>query len=135
VSLTFHTAARRIFPPIAIVLLLGLLVSQAASSVCNTQCMQHQLATRSAGDDSAMTDCHSMPQPEGLVENTCPGSAFCAIDLLANIQSKTLAPQIVSLDRHPDTFLPGLNNGGSAPLHPSVRSSFSDPPLITPLRV
>jgi hypothetical protein len=135
VSSPFHTAARRIFPPIAIVLLLGLLVTQAASSVCTTLCMQHQLATRSAGGDSAMTDCHSMPQPEGVAENTCPGSAFCAIDLLANNQDNTARPQIVSVARQSDSLLPGLNIAGSTPVYPSLRSSFADPPLITPLRV
>jgi hypothetical protein len=135
VSPLLHSAARRILPASIAVLLLVLLVTQAASSVCSAQCMQHQLA----GHDSAMADCHSMVQPAatGTAVQSCPPQTYsvCVIDLLVNRQGKTAAPLSVQADWHPDTLLPGLTIALSASVDPGLRSSVGHPPLITPLRV
>jgi hypothetical protein len=121
------------------VLLLALLVTQAASSVCSTQCLQRQMGTPSAGHDPVMTNCHSMVQPTatGAAADSCPPqtSSVCVIDLLANKQGKTAAPPSIQADWHPDTLLSGLNIASPAPADPGLRSSIGHPPLITPLRV
>ena len=132
-----HSAARRIFPAIIAVLLLVLLVTQAASSVCSTQCMQHQMGTPSTGHASAMADCHSMAQPAGPAVESCPPKTYsvCVVDLLANRQGKTVAPPSVQIHLYPDTLLPTQNTVASAPADPGLRSTIPHPPLITPLRV
>jgi hypothetical protein len=137
VSPLLHSAARRIFPASIAALLLVLLVTQAASSVCSTQCMQHQLGTPSADHNQAMTDCHSMAQPVGEALQSCPPKTYsvCVVDLLANKQGKTVAKFSVHADQHPGTLLSGLTVAPSAPADPGLRSSVGHPPLITPLRV
>jgi hypothetical protein len=137
VTSPLHSAVRRIFPASIAALLLVLLVTQAASSVCSTQCMQHQLGTPSANHNQAMADCHSMAQPLGPALQSCPTKTYsvCVIDLLANRQGKTVAPPSVQADRQPDTLLPTQNLVASTPADPGLRSSVGHPPLITPLRV
>ncbi|MGA3224935.1 MAG: hypothetical protein ABSC65_14305 [Acidobacteriaceae bacterium] len=132
-----HSAARRIFPASIAALLLVLLVTQAASSVCSTQCMQHQLGTPSANHNQAMADCHSMAQPVGPALQGCPPKTYsiCIVDLLANRQGKTVARLSVQANRQPDTLLPTHNLVAPTPADPGLRSSVGQPPLITPLRV
>jgi hypothetical protein len=137
VTSPLHSAARRIFPAGIAALLLILLVTQAASSVCSTQCLQRQMGTPSPGHNQAMADCHSMAQPVGPAVRSCPPKTYsiCVVDLLANRQAKTVAPLSVHADQHPDTLLPTPNIVASAPADPGLRSSVGHPPLITPLRV
>lgn len=111
-------------------LLLALLVTQAASSVCDAQCLQHQPVS----NPGAMTHCHEMQQPvNGAAAQTCPSTtSFCVTDLLANTQQKTQAQPTI----HSDTrLLPVLNITTRTPAFPLLRSTIGDPPLITPLRV
>jgi hypothetical protein len=137
VSPLLHSAARRIFPASIAVLLLALLVVQAASSICSTQCMQHQMGTPSACQASAMADCHSMAAAAGPAVESCPSKTYsvCVVDLLANKQGKTVAPPVVHIHLHPDNLLPTQNTVASAPADPGLRSTIPHPPLITPLRV
>ena len=132
-----HSGVRRILPSSIAALLLLLILTQAASTVCAAQCMQHQLGTPSANQNQAMADCHSMAQPVGPALQSCPPKNYsiCVVDLLANRQGKTIAPLSVQADRHPDTHLPAKNTVASAPADHGVRSSVGHPPLITPLRV
>jgi hypothetical protein len=135
VTLPFHSAARRILPATIAALLLALLVTQAASSVCTVQCVQHQMANGAA---PAMTHCHAMQQPaNGAPAQTCSPTAtsFCVIDLLANTQQKTLAQPTIHAGARPARLLPVLNITARVPAFPLLRSSIGDPPLITPLRV
>jgi hypothetical protein len=124
-----HSAARRIPPATIVALLLTLLVTQAASFVCDAQCLQHHQGTRTAG----MTHCHPMHQPsDGVAAQTCPPTAtsFCVIDLPANSPKNTLAPAIIHADARP---IPILNIPARTPV--LLRTSIGDPPLISPLRV
>src|SRR5271165_4104934 len=135
VRLPFHSLGRRVFPATIAVLLFALVVTQAASSVCTAQCVEHQLGTRSTG---ATTHCQSMLQPaNGAAVQTCPAStySFCVIDLLANSQEKTTVPQLIHAELPPGALLLVLDIPALAPLYPPLRSSIGDPPLITPLRV
>jgi hypothetical protein len=118
------------------VLLLVLLMTQAASTVCGAQCVQHQLPNPSA---HAMAHCHAMPQPEqsGAVLQTCQAGthAFCAIELMANSQGKTASPLVLySLDR-PAALLPDQNIPQYLSASRLLRSSKASSPLITALRV
>jgi hypothetical protein len=123
----------KIFLP---VLLLLLLMTQAASMVCGAQCVQHQIPHPSA---HAMAHCHSMLQPEanGAVLQTCPASthAFCAIDLLANSQGKTASPLLLQADGRPEVLFPGLDISQFTSASHLLRSSTGSSPLITALRV
>src|ERR1700689_4314829 len=86
-------ARSKIFLP---VLLLVLLLTQAASTVCGAQCVQHELPNPSS---HAMAHCHSMQQPEsnGPALKTCQTGthAICVIDLQANSQGKTVSPLVL----------------------------------------
>jgi len=127
-----HAAARRISPATIVALLLALLVTQAASFVCDAQCLQHHQGTRTA----AMTHCHPIhQQSNGTAAQTCPPTAasFCVIDLPANRQEKTLAPATIHADTRPTSQLRILNIPARTPV--LLRTSIGDPPLITPLRV
>ncbi len=134
-SPSFQSAARRILPATIAALLLALLVTQAASSVCTVKCVQHQMAS---GPAAAMTHCHAMSQPaNGATAQTCPPTAtsFCVIDLLANTQQKTLAQPTIHAGARPFSLLPTTIIAARTPVFPLLRSSIGDPPLITPLRV
>jgi hypothetical protein len=134
VSLPFYTFRRVMLPA----LLLALLMTQAASSVCTAQCVQNQLPVGSTGVGPAMAHCHSMrPEANGATVQTaavCTHSV-CAIDLLANpresapVQARSLAVNASSRG------LPFGLNIPSFPAYPSPRSSAGSSPLITALRV
>jgi hypothetical protein len=135
VSLRLLSPPRRVPPATIVVLMLALLVTQAASFVCGAQCLQHQ---RASSTGAAMTHCHAMqPSSKGILAQTCPPSAtsFCVIDLLANSQQKTLVPPTIHANAGPVTLLPGLTVAARTPVFPGFRSSVGDPPPLTPLRV
>jgi hypothetical protein len=116
-----------------VVLMLSLLVTQAASFVCGAQCLQHHQLSR-----TAMTHCQAMhPSSKTITTQTCPSSAtsFCAIDLLADNQQKNLAPPTIHPVARLVTLLPVLTVAAQTPVFPPLRSTKGDPPLITPLRV
>jgi hypothetical protein len=77
------------------------------------------------------------PQADGVALETCPAAAqaFCAVDLLADSQSKAPAPVSTRADFQQNTVLPDPNIVEFAPALQALRSSIGDPPLITPLRV
>jgi hypothetical protein len=135
VTLLLRSVARRIPPTTIVVLMLALLVTQAASFVCGAQCLQHQQPNRTA---AAMTHCHAMHQSsKGVTAQTCPPSAtsFCVIDLLANNQQKILVQPTVHASARPTTLLPVLTVAARILVFPQFRSTIGDPPLIAPLRV
>ena len=118
------------------VLVLVLLMTQAASTVCGAQCVQHQFPNPSA---HVMAHCHSMPQPEsnGPILETCPTAthATCAVDLLANTQGKTASLLVPLADVRSGALLPGQNIPHFIPTSRLLRSSIHSSPLITALRV
>jgi hypothetical protein len=105
-----------------VTVLLALLVSQAASSVCAVQCVQHP----------AMPHCHAMSHGGGPLVKNCSTGAICAVDLLVNRQQETAGPTSIHVDFHSDVFLP---SSAPAPLTHARRSSVSPPPLVTALRI
>jgi hypothetical protein len=118
--LRFHSA----------VLLLFLVITQVAPSVCTAQCMQHRLP---------MSHCGSMlpAAAHGPAIHCCPAASdlVCAIEPPANTQSTLTAPPSLESEPGPEVLpallnVPSLTNSFS-----SFRSSVGDPPLITPLRV
>jgi hypothetical protein len=133
VTLLPRSPVRRIPPTTIVVLMLSLLVTQAASFVCGAQCLQHQQPSR-----TAMTHCQAMhPSSKSITTQTCPLSATsrCVIDLLANNRQKNLAPPTIHADARPATLLPVSTVAARTPVFPLLRSTIGDPPLITPLRV
>jgi len=118
------------------VLLLVLLMTQAASTVCGAQCVQHQFPNPSA---HVMAHCHSMQQPESNGPNleTCPTGthAICAVDLLANTQGKTASLLVPLADIRSGALLPSRNVPQFVSASHHLRSSTNSSPLITPLRV
>jgi hypothetical protein len=130
VKLPFHSAT-------IATLVLALLVTQTGSFVCNALCVQHQLGGRTAGHNAAMTHCHSMPQSAapGASVQTCPAHSLCVVDILANSQGKTVDPLLIQAHPGPDGLLPGFVIPAVILFYAVPRSSVSDPPLITPLRV
>jgi hypothetical protein len=117
-----------------VALLLALLLTQAASSVCTAQCMEHGLPVSS--NSAVMSHCHSMvpPVPHAAVANSYPATcdSICAVEPQANVQSTApVAPSTVSESRV--GLLPALLIFPL--LFSSPRSSAGVPPLITPLRV
>lgn len=133
VSLLFHATGRRILPAMIAVLLLAVVVTQAASFMCMAQCVQHQLGSRAVA--SVMTHCHSMVQcPNPAVEPPAACvSSFCVIDLPVN--TPPVQPRPLAVRANLRGLLPGLNNASFLPASPSLRSSMGGPPLITALRV
>ncbi|HTZ57067.1 MAG TPA: hypothetical protein VMB49_03175 [Acidobacteriaceae bacterium] len=136
-STLLHSSARRLLSATTAVMLLALLATQAASTVCTAQCVQHELGQKS-GDARMTGHCGSMPQPRtncAAVENCLTGAgAFCAIDLMADGQFKASIQPPIS------AYLPAFSllNGSLAwpePTIPTLRSSSGSPPIITPLRV
>jgi hypothetical protein len=117
-------------------LLFALLVTQAASSVCGAQCVEHQLPSSSS--DHAMNHCRSMmiasPAAAGSAVQTClPGVlSSCAVDLLANNQAKAVV--LVSSPAPTGTLL-SLRSESSPPLLLPLRSSPGSSPRITALRI
>jgi hypothetical protein len=135
VPLLLRSLARRIPPTTIVVLMLALLVTQAASFVCGAQCLQHQQSSSTA---AAMTNCHAMhSSSKGITAQTCPPNAtsVCVTDLLANNLQKNLLQPTIRADARPTALLPVLTVAARTPVFPRLRSSIGDPPLITPLRV
>jgi hypothetical protein len=122
-------------------LLLALVMTQAASSVCTAQCVQHQLPVDSTVAPS-MTHCHSMPmaRPEanGATVQTaslCTHS-ICAIDLLANPRERApVQTRLLAINAGSSASLFGLNLASFIPAYPSPRSIMGSSPLITALRI
>jgi hypothetical protein len=135
VTLLLRSVARRLPSTTIVVLMLALLVTQAASFVCGAQCLQHQQASRTA---AAMTHCPAMhPSLKGITVQTGPPTAtsFCVTDLLANSQEKTLLHPTIDGNTHAINPVPSLNIPARPLAFPPRRSAIGDPPLITPLRV
>jgi hypothetical protein len=133
VTQPFHSTWRRIPTTTIVALLLALLLTQAASSVCDAQCLQRQQRRH-----AAMTHCHAMQQPaDGVAAQTCTPTAnsFCATDLLANNQEKTLVQSTIHVDASPVGALTVPNTPSHTPVPTHLRSTIGDPPLLTPLRV
>ena len=137
-SLPFYTLRRIILPA----LLLALLMTQAASSVCTAQCVQHQLPAGSNGVVPAMTHCYSMrmdrPEANGAtIQTAAPCThSVCAIDLLANPRGRApVQPRPLDLNASLGAPHFGLNIASFAPAYPLFRSSIGSLPLITALRV
>jgi hypothetical protein len=123
-------------------LLLALLMTQAASSVCTAQCVQHQLPVDSAAIAPPMTHCHSMlmarPEANGAtVQTAAPCThSICAIDLLANPRGRApVQPRPLALNASLSAPLFDLDMASFIPAHPSPRSSIGSFPLITALRI
>jgi hypothetical protein len=132
-----HSSASHARSKIALhVLLLVLLMTQAASTVCGAQCVQHQLPNPST---HVMAHCHSMLQPEsgGLVLQTCQTGthAICAVDLLANTQGKTASPRATHANVRSGALLPNQNVPQFISTSRLLRSSTDSSPLVTALRV
>jgi hypothetical protein len=131
VSLFFLSAGRRILPAMNAVLVLALLLTQAASLVCTAQCVQRQLPEKSA-------HCHSMSHacPHASTATTTCNSSLCGMDLLGDNQDRSL-PQQRPLALSNDSYgsLPGLDPASFPQASASVRSSVGGPPLIIALRV
>ena len=104
-----------------VAVLLALLVSQAASSVCAVQCVEHP----------AMPHCHAMSHGGGALLKNC-STGICTVDLLANRQQDVAGPTGIHIDVRSDVFLPSLL---ATSLTPARRSSVSPPPLVTALRI
>lgn len=117
-------------------LLLVLLITQAASTVCGAQCVQHQLPNRSA---HGMAHCHAMQQPHSNDPElqTCQTGthAICVVDLQANTEGKTATPLVLHADVHPDALLQGQSISRFISTSCLLRSSTDSSPLITALRV
>jgi hypothetical protein len=117
-------------------LLVMLLLTQAASSVCGAQCVEHQMPNHSA-HSQAMMHCSMQREDNGTAVQSCPAAshAFCAIDLQANQLAKTVAPQPLYAELRADTLPAGASLVSFAPVFSALRSSPSATPLITALRV
>lgn len=117
-------------------LVLALLMTQAASTVCGAQCVQHQFPNPSA---HLMAHCPSMQQPEpnGPTLRTCQTGthATCAVDVLANTQGKTASLLVPLADVRSGAHLPSQNVPQFVSASHHLRSSTHSSPLITALRV
>jgi hypothetical protein len=118
------------------VLLLVLLLTQAASTVCGAQCVQHQLPNPTT---HAMAHCHSMQQPEsnGPALDTCQTGthAICVIDLQANTQGKAVHRLTLYATLRAEAVLPYQTSPHLETTTRLFRSSTNPTPLITALRV
>ena len=117
-------------------LLLVLLMTQAASTVCGAQCVQHQLPNPSA---HGMAHCHSMEQPDSNAPElqTCQTAthAICVVDLQANTEGKTASPLALQAEVRPDALLQGQSIPQFISTFQLLQSSADSAPLITALRV
>lgn len=105
-----------------VAVLLALLVSQAASSICAVQCVEHPV----------MPHCHAMSHGGGALVKNCSTGGICDVDLLVNRQQETAAPTAIHVDVRSDVFLPSLP---ATSFTHARRSSVSPPPLVTALRI
>jgi hypothetical protein len=111
------------FPSVTIAaVLMALLVSQAASSVCAVQCAGHP----------AMEHCHAMSHGCPDAMKGCLSSGICTVDLLVSKQQENTASAGIQIDFRSDFVLPA-----SLPAFFTrvARSSVSPPPLLTSLRI
>jgi hypothetical protein len=126
-------ARSKIFLP---VLLLVLLVTQAASTVCGAQCVQHQVPNPSA---HMMAHCHAMQPPTSNAPElqTCQTGthAICVVDLQANTQGKIASPLVLHADVRSSVLLPGQSIPRFISPSHLLRSSTDSSPPITALRV
>jgi hypothetical protein len=126
-------ARSKIFLP---VLLLVLLLTQAASTVCGAQCVQHQLPNHTP---HAMAHCHSMQQPEssGPALDPCQTGTHtvCVIDLQANTQGKAAPRLILHATVRSEAVLPHQISPHCETTTHLLRSSTNHTPLITALRL
>jgi hypothetical protein len=129
------SSLRRTFPAMTTVLVLALLLTQAASTVCTAQCVQRQLP-------ETPTHCHSMlhacPHANNATAETARAcdSSLCGMDLLAGNHDRSLAqqrPPAACSDSYGSR--PGLNIASFSQTCASLRSSVGGPPMITALRV
>jgi hypothetical protein len=119
--------------PLVPLLLLVLLLAQAASSVCTAQCMEQK-----PGGGNGMTGCSAMARTtaNAAAVDCCPvrQSSVCAIQLPANNQDKIAASPLIESEF--GEILPALPKSLSlTDAFSFLRGSVGDPPLITPLRV
>ncbi len=130
---------RRTQPAVAsriglLALLFALLITQAASSVCGVQCVEHQFPCH----NHAMHHCASMrnapPATNGAGFQTClPGvHSYCAVDLLANSQARAI---VLASSTIPSGTLLRPQDKSSTPARPALRSSPGSSPPITALRI
>jgi hypothetical protein len=117
------------------VLVLALLLTQAASTVCTAQCVQRQLPETS-------THCHSMlhacQHASSVIVETAGAcnSSSCGMDLLTGNQDRSLVLQR-PLAVYQDSYgsLPGLDTASFPQASAPLRSCVGGPPTITALRV
>jgi hypothetical protein len=135
VSVFFQLTGRRILPTMNAVLVLALLLTQAASTVCTAQCVQRQLPERSAHCHSMLRACQHANSATVETAGTC-NSSLCGMDLLAGNQDRSLAQQR-PLAVYSDSYgsLPGLDVASLPQASAPLRSTFAGPPMITALRV
>ena len=109
-------------------LLLVLLITQAGSSICGAQCIQHTLPNVSTHS------CHEMQSPQGPSLQTCSAAvhALCTIDLLENNQTKPLLMERSLLQALPQLYL--ITTAWFSPTRHAL-PTCSSPPLLTPLRI
>jgi len=126
---------RRTFPAMTAVLVLALLLTQAASTVCTAQCVQRQLPESSAHCQSMLRTCQHANSATVETAGAC-NSSLCGMDLLAGNQDRSLAQQR-PLAVYSDSYgsLPGLNIASFPQASASLRSCVGGPPIITALRV
>ena len=117
-------------------LLLVLLLTQAASTVCGAQCVQHEFPSHAP---HAMAHCHSMQQSEsnGPALKTCQTGthAICVIDLQANPQGKGAPRLALHATLRAEAVLPHQTFPHFETTTRLFRSSTNPTPLITALRV
>lgn len=131
-SLPKH-ARSKIFLPL---LLLVLLLTQAASTVCGAQCVQRQLPNSST---QRMAHCQFMQQPESNrpALDTCQTGThtICVVDLQANPEGKAAPRLILHADLRAEAVLPHQTSPHYEATTRLRRSSTNPTPLITALRV
>ena len=125
---------RRTFPAMNAVLVVALLLTQAASTVCTAQCVQRLLPESSP-------HCHSMlhvcphPNRAPVVSAGACGSSSCGMDLLAGNQDRSRAQHRPPALNTISNVL-SIRSGDAFPqASASLRSSVGGPPVITALRV
>jgi hypothetical protein len=117
------------------VLVLALLLTQAASTVCTAQCLQQQLPETSTHCRSMLHACPHANRATAETGGAC-NSSLCGMDLLAGNQDRSLAQQRpLAVYSDSNDSLPGLDIASLPQASASLRSSVGGPPMITALRV
>jgi hypothetical protein len=126
---------RRSFLAITALLLMALVMTQAASTVCTAQCLQQQPPGSSTHCHSMLHTCPPAINATADTSRACNSSA-CGMDLLTGNQDRPLAqqrPLVVYSDSYDS--LPGLDAASFPHACAPLRSSFGGPPMITALRI